>query len=292
MRLLKNDIQGKEMIKNTRVGTSGWYYEDWVGPVYPLSLKKNKMLDFYIRLFSTCEINSTFYRIPNYYNVLNWARKTPDDFKFSVKIYRGITHDAKLNPSKFGNLLNLQMDRLKVLSSKIKGYLLQLPPSFSKKNKDDARYLEGFFKFWDKNWPIEKLVVEFRNLSWIQDDTFELLKEWGVSYCIVIEPLIPPIVKITNPKLAYIRFHGFGTNPWFNYNFKSDELADWKEKIKDVSLKAGDTLVYFNNHFSGNAVKNALTLMDDLGLPHESLKNVRKMFSPARGQTSLGEFIK
>lgn len=274
-----------------RIGTSGWSYDDWLGPVYPKGLKKSKMLEFYIQLFNTCELNTSFYHIPRMHVIASWARKVPDDFTFSVKIFKGITHDAKLDPRKYGTLLEQYMNRFKPLDSKITAYLLQLPPSFSQDREEHFGYFRAFLKKWIQKYPPEKLVVEFRHLSWMDDEVFQFLKEKGIAYCIVVEPLLPPVLEITNSNLSYIRFHGFGESIWFDYLFKHEEIREWTGKVKEVAKKATDVNVYFNNHFSGYAVQNALELMDFLEIPHPSLPRLRSQHDPQKGQSRLDTFL-
>ncbi|MHC1591475.1 MAG: DUF72 domain-containing protein [Candidatus Helarchaeales archaeon] len=272
------------------VGTSGWSYDDWIGPVYPYGMKKSKMLDFYIRLFSTCEINTSFYHIPSDIIVNSWNKKVPDGFQFAVKIFRGITHEAKLNPRKMGSWLDIQMRVFSRLDKKVHSYLLQLPPSFSRNDEEHLKNLEFFLETWRKKHDTRKLTVEFRNLSWMVSETFKLLSEYQATYCVVIEPLLPPRVEITNPEKTYIRFHGFGRNPWFNYRFSIDELKAWKNKIQEISKKVDDVHIYFNNHFSGYAVQNSLELMDLLEIKHVPLRKIQALFSPTKGQKSLDAF--
>jgi uncharacterized protein YecE (DUF72 family) len=275
------------------IGTSGWSYNEWTGPVYPPGFKAAKKFDFYARLFATVEINSSFYHIPGETVVENWARKAPDGFTFAAKIYKGITHDAKLEPRKIGNMLGTCMNHLRPLDAKIHSYLLQLPPSFT---RNDPRHLDDLGKFltsWARNWPPEKLVVEFRNQSWFTDDTYRLLRDHEATYCVVIEPGLPQDQVVTFPKKSYVRFHGFGTNPMFNYNFTTEEIQDWTVKLKALAGKIDGTVhVYFNNHFSGYAVQNAQTLMDFLEVPHPDLAKIQRKFSPQQGQTALDAFSK
>nr|MDO8110134.1 DUF72 domain-containing protein [Candidatus Sigynarchaeota archaeon] len=275
------------MTGRINIGTSGWSYDEWMGPVYPPGMKKAKMLDFFVQLFKTCEINTSFYNMPNDMVVRAWDKKAPDDFTFAAKIYQGFTHEAKLDFRKIGNGLNVFMDRFKPLDKKIHSYLLQLPPSFSRATPEHLANLEKFVAFWGRNWPPEKLAVEFRHLSWMVPETFGFLRDHDAAYCIVIEPLLPPVQEITSQKRTYIRFHGFGKDPWFNYNFTQDQLKEWTANIKNLASKVDDVHVYFNNHFSGYAVKNAMDLMDFIDMSHTSLTKIQNDFSPMKGQTRL-----
>ena len=78
-----------------RIGTSGFSYKDWVGPVYPDKMPAKDWLSFYASLFSTVELNVTFYRLASVRNIEGWLRKTTEDFLFTVKAFRGLTHERK-----------------------------------------------------------------------------------------------------------------------------------------------------------------------------------------------------
>src|SRR5512143_1124786 len=109
-----------------KIGTSGFSYADWVGPVYPQGLAASDQLGFYASEFTTVEINATFYRIPEPRTVESWIRKTPPGFVFSVKAYRGLTHDRE-NPeyAPFATSLNPF-----VASGRLGCVLAQFPYSF------------------------------------------------------------------------------------------------------------------------------------------------------------------
>jgi uncharacterized protein YecE (DUF72 family) len=78
------------------LGCSGWSYSSWLGPFYPSKLESSDWLRYYSQVFDYVEIDSTFYRMPNKFMVKNWAKKTPDNFKFTAKFPKVITHDKHL----------------------------------------------------------------------------------------------------------------------------------------------------------------------------------------------------
>src|SRR4051812_28395298 len=78
------------------IGTSGWNYKHWVGLFYPEKIKTTEQLEFYLIHFNTVELNNSFYRLPNEGAFKKWYADTPDDFRFSVKANRYITHIKKL----------------------------------------------------------------------------------------------------------------------------------------------------------------------------------------------------
>ena len=77
------------------IGTSGYSYEDWKGPVYPEDIKDNEMLAFYSQLFNTTEINYTYYRMPAARTLAAMASKVPDNFVFTVKASKELTHERE-----------------------------------------------------------------------------------------------------------------------------------------------------------------------------------------------------
>ncbi len=111
-----------------RIGTSGWQYDDWRGPVYPPGLARRRWLAAYGRVFPAVESNSAFYRLPTRPTVERWAASTPDDFRWAVKASRYLTHVRRLrDPTE---LVDRFVDRMTALGDRLGPVLLQLPPSF------------------------------------------------------------------------------------------------------------------------------------------------------------------
>jgi len=282
------------------IGTSGWSYDEWVGPFYPKSLTKKDFLLYYSTVFYTNEINTTFYNTPSRWVVESWAKRTPSEFLFSAKIPQTITHDNKLDIDNCLDDLNYFLEAMNPLieSKKLLAFLIQLPPSFQK-----AKHF-GNLREFIANWPRDReqegyhLVVEFRHKSWMDDEVFNYLKTNSLSYCAVIEPLLPPRIDITNPELAYIRFHGYGKKIWFDYCFDVEEIKKWAISVREVIENSNTVSIYFNNHFSGYAANNSLMLMKELNVkPRNAPESIqifeikKKAGSFSKGQTSLDKFF-
>lgn len=290
-------MKGKKVL----IGTSGWGYDEWVGKFYPKSLGREDYLSYYSKIFYTNEINTTFYQIPPIWIVKNWVKKTPKEFLFSAKLPQTITHENKLDIYSCMEDLNYYLETMKPIieAEKLLAFLIQLPPSFIK--EDHFENLKDFIEQWPHDYKKENyhLVVEFRDKSWMDEGVFNYLKEKSLSYCAVIEPLLPPRMDITDPEFTYIRFHGYGTKIWFDYYFGEEEIKDWSTKLNEVIDNSEKVGIYFNNHFSGYAAKNALMMMRELNYeprmkPEEvSLFEVKKESgSFEKGQTSLDKFMK
>ena len=244
------------------IGTSGYSYDDWVGPVYPPDLPKRDWLSFYASEFPTTELNTTFYRLPNRGMLAAIAAKVPDGFLFSVKAFQGITHERE-DPGpqieQFTTALAPLID-----AGKFACVLVQFPYSFHANPANRAylgRLREGF-----GDLPV---VVEFRSREWIEERTFEELRALQLGFCCVDQPpfpsLVPPVAVATGP-VAYVRFHGRNAAKWwqheeawerYDYTYSDEELAEWVPKVRQLDAEAPLTLVYMNNHWHGQAVGTA-----------------------------------
>ncbi len=258
-----------------RIGTSGWDYDDWVGPFYE---SDRGMFSSYARLFDTVEVNSSFYSLlsEGFYEGL--ARTAPPGFLFSVKMYRGITHKRLLNPKLAEPELEAFFSSIRPLQrhGKLGAVLVQLPP----RGRGEVP-LEGFLAALPRG---VRVAVEFRDPSWLAGDVLSLLRRYEVAYVVVDEPLLPPVVEVT-AGFAYIRWHGRGERPWYYYHYSIEELKPWAQRVRELADEVGLVLGYFNNHFRGFAPHNALQMLALLGLAErrhlEALARMDRYFSSA-----------
>jgi len=268
---------------NIFLGTSGWSYKEWEGNFYQKGSGQSK-LRAYSRVFETAEVDSTFYRNPSKGTVIGWLKYSPSDFIFTAKLPKTITHDKKLGLKEDVKAdLDVFLDLMGPLQlgGKLACLLIQLPPSYSY-NPDN---LEAFFKLLD---PRFRYAVEFRNLSWLQDETWKLLKDYQVAYTIVDEPLLPPDVHLT-ADFAYFRWHGKGSKIWFDYRYSDEELDEWVAKVQDTAGAVKKVYGFFNNHYHGYAPENCLQLIEKLGLTTEGQKKAKTRTSVKQSQ--LGSFF-
>lgn len=247
-------------MKSGRVllGTSGWSYNEWVGVFYPTASESK--LRHYTRVFQTAEIDSTFYAYPQKGMVLGWDRYSPAGFIFNAKIPRTITHERLRD---LGEEVEADLDRFAELmeplnqTGKLGCLLLQLPPSY----KYDPNHLESLLSILPHNY---KYAVEFRHKTWLRDETWNILSKYNVAYTIVDEPLLPPDVHIT-ADFAYLRWHGHGLKPWYDYHYSEEELEHWIPRVTNIKRDVTTLYGYFNNHFHGYAVENCLHVLEMLG---------------------------
>jgi uncharacterized protein YecE (DUF72 family) len=267
---------------NVFLGTSGWSYKEWEEVFYQKGEKRK--LRAYSQVFGTAEIDSTFYRYPSKGTVMGWLKYSPSEFVFTAKLPKVITHDKALGlkgevKADLEGFLDLM--RPLQLGGKLACLLIQLPPKYC----FNPESLEAFFKMLD---PVFKYAVEFRNLSWMRSETWQLLEKYGVAYTIVDEPLLPPEVHLTTD-FAYFRWHGRGETPWFDYRYSKEEIDTWIPKVEEAAGKTKKVVGYFNNHFHGYAPENCLYLIERLGLLSEEQKRAKQR--TAKKQSQLQSFF-
>ena len=105
------------------IGTSGWTYDGWRGSFYPEDIPKRCWLSYYASVFSSVEINGSFYRTPSLEAVRRWRDETPSDFTYAWKASKFITHWKRLTP-KCRNSIALMKTRLKALGPESRGRLV------------------------------------------------------------------------------------------------------------------------------------------------------------------------
>jgi uncharacterized protein YecE (DUF72 family) len=235
------------MARRIYIGTSGWNYDDWRGPVYPDDLPSNKWFEHYSQLFDTVEINNTFYQQPTHNTLDAWERQAPRGFIYAIKANRYITHMLKLKHA--GDAVDRLMRSGHHLKEHLGPFLYQLPPNWSK----DLERLREFATHLPSK---ETHVIEFRNDNWLADDTFELMQE--LKLCLCVHDMLPRHPKQVTGRVVYVRFHGPG-QPKYANKYTPSQLKHWADWIQEVASNHV-VYAYFNNDHHGYAVRDAETL--------------------------------
>ncbi len=226
-------------------GCSSFNESNWKGIFYPENLPRKDWFTFYCKHFNTYEMNGTFYKFPTDKTLANWYNKAPENFVFSVKMYKGITHFKKFKDcqQEIADFYNVCFENLK---EKLGYILFQLPPSFSYSEEKLAMLLNGLdYSF--------KNAIEFRNASWWRSEVIEALKTKGVIFCNVSYPNLPEEL-ITTTQTGYIRLHG--TLKLFYSLYGKEYLQKLYNEIPAMKWK--EVFVYFNNTASENGIIDAL----------------------------------
>jgi uncharacterized protein YecE (DUF72 family) len=236
-----------------RVGTSGWMYRDWRERFYPKEVPQRGWLEYYASRFDTVESNNAFYRLPAPEMFEAWARRTPHEFVFAVKVSRYLTHIKRLKEP--AEPVQRFLKHARGLGAKLGPALLQLPPNL----KADLGALDETLAEFD---PDVRVAVEFRHPTWFSDECRALLAERGTALCWTSGVLRPggPQSRPTSPEWrtaswGYVRFHQGASKPFPCYG--RDALARWAGRIADGFDPADDVYVYFNNDYAGCAVRDA-----------------------------------
>ena len=209
------------------IGTSGYTYS-W-NEANPTPFK------WYISQgFNSVEINASFYRFPIQSWVKTWLT-APEDFSFSIKVHRSITHYTKLKNRSL-ELWNRFRQPLESLEKKIDFWLFQMPSNYKYKQEN----LEAIRAFFEKTNLRNKAVIEFRDTSWWK--AVKEIANIGIVFCSVDAPGLPHSLMSTNGAV-YLRLHG--SKEWYNYIYSEKELDNILSRIK--KLKADKNMIYLNN---------------------------------------------
>jgi uncharacterized protein YecE (DUF72 family) len=251
------------------VGTCGYSYTDWVGPVYPLGTKAGAMLDVYAKLFRTVEIDATYYRVPSEATFASLDRRTPAGFRFTAKLPGSATHVQTSAVHDDVLLFRRNIEPL-LDAGKFACALMQFPNSF---RPSDSAW-ETIARLRDALEDIS-LVAEFRHREWQTPETIELLSELDIGLVNVDMPHFKTLVRESSDvtsEIAYVRFHGRNAANWwrgtnetrYDYLYEARELEPWIDRLVDMAAapKVKEVLAFFNNHRRGQAVRNAELLED------------------------------
>ncbi len=227
------------------IGCSGFAYKEWIDFFYPSGIPQSRWFQHYCEHFNTLEINSTFYRFPKAQSLRTWYNKSPDDFLFSVKVpkfithYRHLTGESERMLGEFYELLN------EGLSEKLGCVLFQMPSKFHYNEEN----LERVTSLLNNNY---LNTIEFRHESWWNTNTYTELKKNNIIFCGHSYPGLPDNAIATTTTIYY-RFHGVPVL------YKSEYNKRFLKNIFDqISNHPGSaTYLYFNNTWGTSAITNA-----------------------------------
>jgi uncharacterized protein YecE (DUF72 family) len=279
-----------------RIGTCSWADEALSKHWYPPGVPARERLAYYAERFSTVEVDSTYYRVPDEKMVRGWAERTPPGFVMHVKAFGLMTrHPVKLEqvppdlreglpvdqrgrvdrPPREARALVFRafLDALEPLraAGKLGGILFQMPPYVVWK-PSALDYLE---------WAREQVgddgfLFEPRHRSWYAEDVraelLRFLEERRMTWVVVDAPRhdganVPEtLVAVTTPT-AYVRFHGRNSGTWnarggsaaqrFDYLYGEEELREWVPPLRRLSEEAEEAYAFFNNNNQTNGVAQA-----------------------------------
>jgi uncharacterized protein YecE (DUF72 family) len=233
------------------IGTSGWAYSTWKPDFYPAKLAQKKFLSHYATQLNTVEVNFSFRQLVKESTIQNWIEQTPPHFRLGIKAHQVITHIKRLKATEDFVPRFLATIEPLAAAGKLGPVLFQLPPNL----KADAELLKNFLAILPRTLPA---AFEFRHDSWFADQTWEVLRSYGVALCVA------ETEERTTPDLA--------TGPFVYYRFrKPNYSAD--ERSRMVALFAGhmaagrDVFAYFKHEETPEGALFAAFLLRDAGQP-------------------------
>jgi uncharacterized protein YecE (DUF72 family) len=218
-------------------------------------MKNSHWLEFYSKVFDYVEIDSTFYNIPSILTVKKWLKKTQDNFRFTAKFPKVITHDKRLK--NVDNELELFFKAISPLYDKTLALLIQLPPSMEimeglQRLRELVHILDNRFRY----------AVEVRHHSWFQDLAYNFFANNNI--CMVWSQIVgirtPPIVTTD---FLYLRFIGDRSLQEKDFGriqkHRTPEMRKWVNRIKRAERNNGEegnkrlslAIVAANNHYAG-----------------------------------------
>ncbi|MGC1870979.1 MAG: DUF72 domain-containing protein [Acidobacteriaceae bacterium] len=285
-----------------RIGISGWTYPPWRGVFFPKKLSQKYELEYAASIFRTIEINGTFYSLQRPSSYQSWAERTPENFVFSVKGPRYITHMRRLREVE-APLANFFASGILKLGAKLGPMLWQLPPNFQysselmesflellPRNTEEAvelgkkhdRMVEGrSFLEIDLNRPLRH-ALEIRHPSFVVPEFIALLRKYKVALVCADTVEWPRLMDVTC-NFVYCRLHG--SKVLYSSGYSKAAIEQWAERVaawakggepsdaehastkKAVTRAKRDVFVYFDNDVKVRAPRDAKRLqarMDEL----------------------------
>lgn len=239
------------MMKNVKlhIGCSSFATPTWKTLFYPEDLPKKNWFDFYCRNFNTYEFNGSFYKFPTSETFAPWYDRTPEDFKFSIKAPRIITHLKRMNNSQ-REIEDFYIACREGLKDKLSCILWQFPPSFHFNREKLSMIIESLN-------PDFHNVIEFRHETWWQEEVLIELEQHNLTFCNVNFPDLPTDIYGTHP-FGYVRMHG---NPeLFHSQYTKEEIEKLYDELNSQDFS--EVFVYFNNTATTAGIINALSLKE------------------------------
>jgi uncharacterized protein YecE (DUF72 family) len=277
------------------IGTSSWADPGFVEEWYPEGLPARERLPYYAARFEGVEVNSTFYAIPSATTTANWAKATPDDFTFDVKLHRLLSRHAagptslpkdlrsrartnergrlKLTKRLEAAVADRLLEGVVPLGEKLSTFLMQLTPAFGPRDHK----LDELAPLVERLSAAAPVAIELRNRFWLAERRVERTLGWFEEHSAVFvsidgpqgsnaPTIMPPIDAVTRHDVAYLRAHGRNLQGYlrgrsvperFGYQYDDDELRELGERAQELAGQAEEVRMMFNNNRGADAPQAA-----------------------------------
>ena len=301
--LPQKELGGKRAGAVVRTGISGWVYPPWRGVFFPQGWPQKRELEYASRHVSSIEINGSFYSLQLPSSFERWRAETPENFVFSVKGGRFITHLKRLKDIEVP-LANFFASGVLKLGEKLGPILWQLPPQF----RYDPDRLETFFRLlprsgseaaelarlhdhrlsgrsWTEASGVLRIrhALEVRHPSFIDPHFIQLLRKHRIALVVADTAGNWPFLEDVTTDFVYVRLHG--AEELYVSGYTDEALDIWAAKVRGwsrgESQPAGTRLlapaapmrasgrevfVYFDNDVKVRAPYDAMSLAYRLGI--------------------------
>jgi uncharacterized protein YecE (DUF72 family) len=286
-----------------RIGISGWRYAPWRKVFYPPDLTQKRELEFASRVLPTIEINGSFYGLQRPASYLAWYDQTPDNFVFSVKANRYVTHVLRLENVESA-MANFFASGLFHLKEKLGPILWQFPPSLRFEPERFERFLallphdteaavefaarhrqgsdERVYLGTDRKRPLRH-AIEIRHKSFETPAFVDMLLRYKAALVIADTAGKWPYREDVTADFIYMRLHG--AEELYASGYTDEALDRWARRIEawsqgrqpeDAQLiadrrapprrKTRDVYCYFDNDIKVRAPFDARKLLGRMGL--------------------------
>lgn len=304
-------------MSDIRIGISGWRYAPWRNNFYPKGLRQKDELYFASRAVNTLEINGSFYGLQRPTSYARWYEETPEDFVFSVKASRYITHIKRLRDIE-QPLANFFASGTFHLKEKLGPFLWQFPPSFKfdetlfeeflaqlpmtsdaakthARRSDPGVQREGYLEI--PRGKHLRHAVEIRHDSFVDETFIDLLRRHRVALVVADTAGRWPYLEDLTSDFVYMRLHG--DVELYNSGYGKKALERWQKRIrlwsqgrqpadanlvvkeKDKARGSRDVYCYFDNTDKLFAPYDARQLLDSFGLSDKLEAEPGKMMGAA-----------
>jgi uncharacterized protein YecE (DUF72 family) len=273
-------------VTQVRIGISGWRYAGWRGDFYPKGLVQRAELAYAAERLTSIEINGSFYALQRPTSYAAWREDVPDDFVFSLKGGRFITHLKRLVDTDIA-LANFFASGPLALGAKLGPVLWQLPATsrfdadvlaaFCERLPTSTAEAAGLARRHDEKVPDDRAMttvlteqplrhaLEPRHPSFADPAAAALLKHYGVSLVVSDAGEKWPRFETVTSDFMYVRLHG--AEALYSSGYTDAALDDWAGRISRWTADGLDVYVYFDNDMKVRAPYDALALSQRLGLP-------------------------
>ncbi len=273
-------MASRKRLSDVRIGISGWTYAPWRGDFYPTGLAHRRELAYASERLSSIEINGTFYAMQKPSSFAKWHDETPDDFVFSIKGGRYVTHVKRLVGVESA-LANFFATGVLGLGKKLGPILWQLPPNL----QFDADKLAAFFALLprttseavalagrrDEKLPEDRVslvvagerpirhALEVRHPSFDTPEAIQVLRQHDIAFVVADSAGRYPFVDTPTSDFMYVQLHG--AEELYASGYDDTSLDAWAARVAAWTTSKLDVFVYFDNDVKGYAPHDAMRLI-------------------------------